>query len=359
MAERLPPHDLDAEESVLGSIIIDGEAISKINLLPSDFYSERNMSIYVAMLFLNKQKVGINQITVCQELARQDKLDKCGGAAYLSHLIGVTPTSLDIEHYASIVLRYSFYRHVIDIGHKIINHAYQIKPDIAMSVDEYDQMVQGLRTKMATIPRKLNISHPRIIKTEPQIYKWNVNGKDLLLKLPDITKSGSFKNKVVAELNIVPIMPKDWDDVVNNLLTHSILEEAPKDASDKYQIKVFVQKWLEQMRETNMYADLSTGSHLIREIDGKTYFCFQSTPLLSRLKRNFNRVFKSGDLWATYISRWGGIRKSFRAKTADGGSMPASDLWCLPGDFMTVDMGQPTQQKMDIPQSGIISLEDF
>ncbi|MFA6358775.1 MAG: DnaB-like helicase N-terminal domain-containing protein, partial [Candidatus Omnitrophota bacterium] len=86
------PHDTDAEECVLGSILIDSEAIDKINLSPADFYSSRNTSIYSSMLILKKQGIGLNQITVAQHLASDNKLEVVGGSAYLAHCIIATPT---------------------------------------------------------------------------------------------------------------------------------------------------------------------------------------------------------------------------------------------------------------------------
>jgi len=114
--EKLPPHDLDAEEAVIGSLLIDGTAIYKITtfLKKEDFYHEQNQWLYGACLSLYERGEAINQITVAQELARQGKLESCGGAAYLSHLISVCPTSLDIEHYAQIVYRLSVMRGLIN-----------------------------------------------------------------------------------------------------------------------------------------------------------------------------------------------------------------------------------------------------
>jgi replicative DNA helicase len=86
--EKLPPHDIDAEESANGSLLIDGKAIynTAVLLKAEDFYSEQNRWIYTACLTLYQRNEAINQITVAQELDRQGKLEKCGGSAYLSHL---------------------------------------------------------------------------------------------------------------------------------------------------------------------------------------------------------------------------------------------------------------------------------
>jgi replicative DNA helicase len=70
MAERLPPHDIDAEEATLGSLLVDGMAIIKTETIiqPQDFYSERNRWIYEACVSLYQRNEAINQITVAQEL---------------------------------------------------------------------------------------------------------------------------------------------------------------------------------------------------------------------------------------------------------------------------------------------------
>jgi replicative DNA helicase len=147
MVDRLPPHDIDAEEAALGSLLIDGAAINKIEYLiqPQDYYSERNRWVYEACLSLYQRSEALNQITIAQELAHQDKLEKCGGAAYLSHLISVCPTSLDIEYYAKIVYRLSMMRKLIMASDQISNIGYNADPDIEASLDKSEDILYGLR----------------------------------------------------------------------------------------------------------------------------------------------------------------------------------------------------------------------
>jgi replicative DNA helicase len=147
MVDRLPPHDIDAEEAALGSLLIDGVAINKIEFLiqPQDFYSERNHWVYESCIALYQRSEAINQITVAQELSRQDKLEKCGGAAYLSHLISVCPTSLDIEYYAKIVYRLSMMRKLIFASDQISNIGYNADPDVEASLDKSEDILYGLR----------------------------------------------------------------------------------------------------------------------------------------------------------------------------------------------------------------------
>ena len=94
---------------------------------------------------LYQRSEAINQITVAQELARQDKLENCGGAAFLSHLISVCPTSLDIEYYAKIVYRLSMMRKLIAASDQIAGIGYQANPDVDASLDKSEDILYTLR----------------------------------------------------------------------------------------------------------------------------------------------------------------------------------------------------------------------
>jgi replicative DNA helicase len=144
---RLPPNDTDAEEAVIGSLLIDGTAIFQIAdfLLPEDFYYEQNQWLYDACISLYKRDEAINQITVAQELSRQERLDACGGAAHLSYLISICPTSLDVEHYARIVYRLSVMRQMISAGDRIAAIGYESGPDVEESLGRAESVLFKLR----------------------------------------------------------------------------------------------------------------------------------------------------------------------------------------------------------------------
>lgn len=147
VGEKLPPHDLDAEAAVIGSLLIDGTAIYKIAtfLQSRDFYHEQNQWLYGAGLALYERNEAINQITVAQELDRQGRLESCGGAAYLSHLISICPTSLDIEHYAQIVYRLSVMRGLISAADQIAAVGYEAGPDVGASFSRAEDILFKMR----------------------------------------------------------------------------------------------------------------------------------------------------------------------------------------------------------------------
>ncbi len=142
--EKFPPHNIEAEEAVLGSLLLDGEEIvNVIDLLkPQDFYREKNRWVYEACLSLYERKEEINQITVGQELARCGKLAAIGSSIYLSHLIGSSPTSIQIKSYAQIVHRLSVTRRLIDAGGQIARIGYDAEPDVDHALKKALEILQ-------------------------------------------------------------------------------------------------------------------------------------------------------------------------------------------------------------------------
>ncbi|AKG53498.1 replicative DNA helicase [Dehalogenimonas sp. WBC-2] len=150
---RLPPHDLSAEEAVNGSLLIDGKVIYELAtfLKPQDFYSEAGQNIYDSALTIFQRGGAINQVTVAQELERQQRLERVGGAAYLSHLMSVVPTSLDAEHYARIVYNLSVSRLLITAGIQITNLGYKADPDTGTSISRAENLLFNLRNDRSSL----------------------------------------------------------------------------------------------------------------------------------------------------------------------------------------------------------------
>jgi replicative DNA helicase len=149
MKETLPPYDLDAEEAVLGSLLIDSESITEIDTIigAEDFFSEQNQLVYTACRNLFLRDEAINQITVAQDLVRQTKLDDIGGVSYLSHLVSIVPTSLHIRHYAQIVFRLSIMRRLISAAGQIESIGYKADPDVDLSLAKAEDLIFKLRNK--------------------------------------------------------------------------------------------------------------------------------------------------------------------------------------------------------------------
>jgi replicative DNA helicase len=144
---RLPPNDNDAEEAVIGSLLIDGTSIFQIAdfLQATDFYFEQNRLLFEAAMALYQRDEAINNVTLAQELSRQGKLETVGGTARLSYLVSVPATSLDIEHYARIVYRLSIMRQLITAGDRISAIGFEAAPDVEEGLAKAEGILFRLR----------------------------------------------------------------------------------------------------------------------------------------------------------------------------------------------------------------------
>lgn len=115
MAEKIPPHNLDAERSVLGSGLLSKEALSDVMeiLKPDDFYDGANKEIYMAMIDMFRENKSVDIVTVCEELKRRNVLEMVGGRSYVGTLSGEVPVTTNASEYAKIVAEKSSIRKLI------------------------------------------------------------------------------------------------------------------------------------------------------------------------------------------------------------------------------------------------------
>ena len=151
-AERLLPHDAEAEEAVIGSILIDGESLTKVTpfLRSSDFYVARARLCFEACVPLFERGEAINQVTVAHELSLRGALEDIGGVAYLAHLVRTVPTSVHIEHYGRIVQRTSIMRQLITAAGDIAAIGYEGGPDADTALRKAEDVLYGVRTGRGT-----------------------------------------------------------------------------------------------------------------------------------------------------------------------------------------------------------------
>lgn len=140
--EKLLPQNIEAECGVLGSIIIDPEAIVQVAefLFPDDFYRDAHRTIYEVILQLYEQREPADFITICDELERRNKLENVGGASYITSLINQVPTSGNVEYYGRIVERNAILRRLIEAAGQIAAIAYQ-EEDADIALDKAEQLI--------------------------------------------------------------------------------------------------------------------------------------------------------------------------------------------------------------------------
>ncbi|HEY66403.1 MAG TPA: replicative DNA helicase [Caldilineae bacterium] len=161
--DRLVPANIEAEEAVLGSILIDPDAIIKIapSLYPEDFYLEKHRWIYQAALDLHERRQPVDFVTLCDELERRGQLHEVGGPAYITELVNVVPTAIHVEHYAQIVERTATLRRLISAAGQIAQLAYEDTGEIEEIVDRAEEIIfsiseRRLRRDLVPIRQVLN-----------------------------------------------------------------------------------------------------------------------------------------------------------------------------------------------------------
>src|SRR5947209_17089751 len=140
--EKLLPQNIEAECGVLGSIIIDPEAIVQVAdfLHADDFYRDAHRTIYEVILQLYDQREAADFITICDELERRNKLEDVGGASYITSLINQVPTSGNVEYYGRIVERNAILRRLIHAAAQIAAIAYE-ETDADVALDRAEQLI--------------------------------------------------------------------------------------------------------------------------------------------------------------------------------------------------------------------------
>jgi replicative DNA helicase len=149
--DKLQPHNREAEEAVLGSLLIDPDAIIRVAtfLAPEDFYLERHAWIYEAIRDLHERREPADMVTLTDEMERRGQLNEIGGSAYLSGLINATPTSIHVEYYARIIERTAVLRRLIDAAGKIARLAYQDTEEVAEVVDRAEELIFAVTSRQA------------------------------------------------------------------------------------------------------------------------------------------------------------------------------------------------------------------
>lgn len=144
--EKLPPHNLEAEESVLGALLLDRDAIIRVasSLKPEDFYRGAHATIYRVILDLYNRREPPDLLTVAAELERRDELDNVGGMTALTDLLAAVPTAVHIEYYGQIVERTATLRRIIAAGTQIVNIGYNELLDTDEALDAAQRTIHDV-----------------------------------------------------------------------------------------------------------------------------------------------------------------------------------------------------------------------
>jgi len=149
LPEKLPPQSIEAERSVLGSLMLDKSAIVKVVdfLVPQDFYKGTHQNIYQGMVELFQRREPIDLLSMSTRMKERGNLEEIGGNAYLTELINSIPTASNLLNYAKIVQRKKILRDLISASHEIGLMGYNEDEDTEMLVDQAEKKIFSIAQK--------------------------------------------------------------------------------------------------------------------------------------------------------------------------------------------------------------------
>lgn len=151
MIDRVPPQNVEAEQSVLGAMMIEREAISKVSeiLHPDDFYREAHRLIYNAMMELFNKNEAVDLVTVVEVLRRDEKLEAAGGIAYVSALANSVPTAANVTYHARIVEEKALLRQLINTATHVAGMGYEANEEVTVIMDKAEKMILEVASRKA------------------------------------------------------------------------------------------------------------------------------------------------------------------------------------------------------------------
>lgn len=141
--ERVPPQNIEAEQAVLGAMLIDKEAIARATevLSADDFYREAHRVIFSAMLELYNKNEAVDMVTVTEILKRDNKLEDIGGIAYITSLANVVLTAANVKYHAEIVAEKSVLRQLVRVSTEIAAMGYEANEDVGTLLDTAESRI--------------------------------------------------------------------------------------------------------------------------------------------------------------------------------------------------------------------------
>jgi len=140
---KIPPQNIEAEQCVLGGVLLENEAINNVLeiLVPEDLYRESHRKIFTAMIALFEKSEPIDLITLTNILKSRNQLDDVGGSAYLSSLVDSIPTAANISYYVKIIKEKALLRGLITTATEIITRGYEDEEDVADLLDQAERSI--------------------------------------------------------------------------------------------------------------------------------------------------------------------------------------------------------------------------
>ncbi|NLK51757.1 MAG: replicative DNA helicase [Syntrophomonadaceae bacterium] len=156
LTTRIPPQNIEAEQLVLGAMLIDPEIIPLVvgMLQPEDFFREGHRVIYQVIMDLYDREEPLDLISLTEELRKQNELERAGGLTYLAFLFSSVPTSVSVEHHAAIVKEKALLRALINVSNRIMHRSYEGREDVQDLLSEVEHRITEISQRGVVRPFK-------------------------------------------------------------------------------------------------------------------------------------------------------------------------------------------------------------
>ena len=210
--DRIPPHNIEAEQAVLGAVFLEPEALSRASeiLMPDDFYRTSHQRIFGAMLKLSDKGEPIDLVTVTTALSNEKVLDEIGGVSYLSDLANSVPTAANIDYYSRIVEEKALLRRLIRTATDIVTTSYDKE-------DEVDGVLNDAEKSILEVSNRKNSSAFKDIK-------------DVLIDVYDNIEQLHHTN---AEVTGIPTGFRDLDKITSGFQRNDLIIVAARPSVGK------------------------------------------------------------------------------------------------------------------------------
>ena len=147
LLDRLPPHNLDAEKGVLGSIILEPGRLDEVTniLQPNDFHAEANKLLYIQLIELHDQRKRIDATLILERLQASGRLVAVGGSAYIAEVLHAVPYAANAVHYAKIIAKNALWRRLIAAGCKLVQSGYEANGEPEVTLDAAESLLSEIR----------------------------------------------------------------------------------------------------------------------------------------------------------------------------------------------------------------------
>lgn len=304
-ASESPVYNEESEAYVVASVLRTPSLLGELDLDPEDFFISDHRYLFEAILSLVEKGEEVNEATVVKQAA--DKV----GTWVISRIMAELPDEVDFPHHAELVKEMKRRRQILAASEAVGKDLRTADITSEQAADRLQSTILNLNWPSRT-SRMVFFSNAQVVGTSPPSYQVTVSShnakqaRQIKLTSQDLDKPSTLKRKIREKLQINPLLPKNFDGFVHQLLQHAQAEEGPLDASEEETVCFWVREWFKTSAEAETPDELSHGY-----IDREDAYWFVAERLISFLSDRAKVKLTGPILWSVIRDRGGRKSKVF------------------------------------------------